>query len=77
MKISTKIKLLDYSILVVFIFLLVLTHLNLSPASYFIYMYCIFFETNNYPTLLIASLLSLMYAFPIFLIKKNYLKQNQ
>jgi hypothetical protein len=68
---STKIKILEYSVAVVFITLLATSYFNLPPSSYFITFYCKLFNTQKYSPLLITSLLSLAYALLIYFIKKS------
>ena len=70
MKQSTKIKILEYSVALVFILLLATSHFNLPPSSYFIKLYCKLFNTQKYSPLLITALLSMAYA-PIYVIKKS------
>jgi hypothetical protein len=68
---STKVKMLEYSILVVFIFLLITSHFDFPPSSYFASIYCNVFNTNEYPPMLITGILTLIYAIPIYFIKKK------
>ena len=71
---STKVKMLEYSILLVFISLLLTSHFDLPPSSYFVSIYCNVFNTNEYPPMLIAGILTLIYAIPIYFIKKKMSK---
>ncbi len=71
MKNSNKVKMLEYSILVVFIALLLTSHFDLPPSSYFISIYCSVFNTSEYPPMLITSILSLIYVIPVYFIKKK------
>lgn len=68
---STKIKVLEYSIAVVFILLLLTSLFNLPPSKYFISIYCKLFNTDRYSPMLITMLLSSVYAIPIYFIKKK------
>ena len=74
---STKIKILDYSVALVFIILLLTSHLNIPPSSYFISIYCNVFDTDEYYPMLITALLSLTYSIPIIFIKMNLSKKNK
>ncbi|WP_026209705.1 hypothetical protein [Cytophaga aurantiaca] len=71
MKNSTKVKLLEWSIAAVFLLLLFTSHFNFPPSSYFISLYCDLFNTDEYSPMLIASLLSLLYALPVYFIKER------
>lgn len=70
---STKVKALEYSIVMVFMLLLVTSHFDLPPSGYFISIYCNVFGTNEYNPTLIAAILSLIYAIPVYFIKKKFI----
>jgi hypothetical protein len=68
---SSKIKTLEYSVAVVFIILLATSYFNLPPSSYLISIYCNTFDTDKYSPMLITALACLIYAIPIYFIKKR------
>jgi|SRR3954462_143521 hypothetical protein len=74
---STTIKILEYSVLVVFLYLLLASHFDLPPSHYFIMLYCKIFNTNEYSPMLITMLLTLVYCMPVLFIKKKILKNKK
>lgn len=73
---SSKIKALEYSVAVVFLILLVTSQFDLFPSSYFISIYCKAFNTDKYSPLLVTALASLIYALPVYFLKKKLQKRN-
>ena len=73
---SSKIKALEYSIAAVFIILLATSHFDLPPSSYLISIYCNFFDTDKYSPMLIAVIPSLIYALPVYIIKKRLVENK-
>ena len=73
---ESLIKILDFSVLFVFILLLVTSILELPPSSYLISFYCELFDTESYYPMLITALTTLIYALLIRFIKTKLIKQK-
>jgi hypothetical protein len=74
---ASKIKILEYSVAVVFLILLVTSQFDLPPSSYFVSIYCNAFNTDKYSPLLITALASLIYALPVYFIKKKIAEKKE
>jgi hypothetical protein len=74
---SSKVKALEYSVAVVFIILLATSYFDLPPSSYLISIYCNAFDTDKYSPMLITAIASLIYALPIYFIKKRILQKKE
>lgn len=68
------IKRLEQSIGFVFLFVIITSYFCLQPCKFFIELYCRVFDTTEYSPMLIASLLTLIYALLINVIKKRIYK---
>lgn len=70
------VKFIEILMAVIFIGMLATSHFNIPPASYIIELYCKIFDTNEYHPMLIGSLTSFIFIFPLILIKKVIQKKQ-
>lgn len=73
---STKIKILEYSVAIVFFIVLVTVLADIPPGSFFISIYCKVFQTDKYFPIMLSLFVTLIYAIPVFYIKKRILEKN-